>query len=439
MPTKVEDLALPTSVAMDASVAIPAVKGTWMLKYGKHAYYFMNFRTSRGLCVNVSHRHVIRMGLERFRKANCAQGRYPSTYRCLRQRYHYGFSFLEQIMLMTVPHAVTAIGGGRFIVNLWSYCGFLVVDCPTKTITYHTLEETDGDHVLGSQQWFDPATHDLYSMSYSLSDSLARRIDPFRPVSARIFRHRIGDPETETVWCGDMADYMHDILVNRDRQYCIVCELGMYLDEEGDIIPSKVLVLDLKNKKEWMIDRFIVAAHAQFDPEDPDVVYFSNHNFQFEHSNIFKLLKNASYSVRFRGPASVFKYRLTPDGPREIGVFTRPDFYRLTNMHVFNHRGRKLMAAMGFPDEVFLVDADDMTFVQKVRVKEPCSLKHLYSKRRALIGTISPAPDGEKLFVQTTRSFQVIDVETSEVDYVRDHFYNHSCSNHMLASTDTSW
>jgi len=232
---------------------------------------------------------------------------------------------------------------------------------------------------------------------------------------------------------------MHDILINRDRQYCIACELGMYLDEEGEIIPSKVLILDLKNEKEWMIDRFVVAAHAQFDPEDANVVYFSNHNFQFEHSSFLKLLKKASYSVRFRGPASVYKYRLTPDGPREIGVFTRPDFYRLTNMHVFNHRGRKLMAAMGFPDEVFLVDANDMTFIRKLRVKDPCSLKHLYSKKRALIGTIAPTPDGEKLFVQTTRSFQVIDVATSEADYVRDYFYNHSCSNHMLTSTDTGW
>ena len=439
IPAKVEDFALPASVAMDASVAIPAVKGTWNLKYGKHAYYFMNFRTSRGLCVDISHRHIIRLGLERFKMANCVQGRFLSTFRCLGQRYHYGFSFLEQIMLMTVPHAVTAIGQGRFIVNLWSYCGFLVVDCPTKTVTYHTLEETEGDHVLGSQQWFDPETNDLYCMSYSLTDSLARRTDPFRPVSSRIFRHRVGAPTTETVWSGDMADYMHDILINRDRQYCVACELGMYLDEEGELIPSKVLILDLKNKKEWMIDRFVVAAHAQFDPEDSNVVYFSNHNFQFEHSSFLKLLKKASYSVRFRGPASVYKYRLTPDGPREIGVFTRPDFYRLTNMHVFNHRGRKLMAAMGFPDEVFLVDANDMTFIRKLRVKDPCSLKHLYSKKRALIGTIAPTPDGEKLFVQTTRSFQVIDVATSEADYVRDYFYNHSCSNHMLTSTDTGW
>ncbi len=213
----------------------------------------------------------------------------------------------------------------------------------------------------------------------------------------------------------------------------------MNLDEKDDIIPSKVVIVDLKSKREWVLDRFIVAAHAQFDPHDPDVIYFSNHNFQFEHSNVFKLLRKASYSVKFRGPASVFKYRLTPDGPREIGVFTRPDFYRLTNMHVFEHRGRKVMAAMGFPDEIFLIDADDMTFIRKIRVEDPRSVKSLFWKKPALIGTISPSLDGEKLFVQTARSFQMVDIASGDSDHVRECRFNHSCSNHMLTSSDTAW
>lgn len=441
IPVKIEEFSLPSATIMDATVVVPTVRSRWKLKYGEHAYYFMNFRASKGFSVSIRHLDIIRPGFERFKRAISMQGRSPSTLRCFSRRYHYEFSFLEQIILMTVPHTATDVGEGRYMINLWSYCGYLLVDCPTKSVTYHTLEDTDGAHVLGSQQWFDPDTRELYAMSYSLPDSFERIRDPRRPVSSRIFTHRIGSGATEEVWSGSMADYMHDIVVSRDRRYCVVCELGMYLDETNNIIPSRVLIVELDQggQRQWTVDRFIVAAHAQFDPQDPDVIYFSNHNFQFEHSSLIKLLKQGSYAVRFRGPASVFKYRLTPAGPREIGVFTRPDFYRLTNMHVFNHRGRKVIAAMGFPDEVFLVDAEEMSYIRKIKVKDSPAPAHIHSGKAAVIGTIAPSPDGTKLFVQTTNSFQVVDVESGQPDYVRDCGRHHTCANHMLASRDTGW
>lgn len=439
LPATFEHFTLPPNLAAPASIAIPTVKGTWTLRYGKHAYYFMNLRTAKGLCVSVGHRDIVGPGLSRLQRASTPPGQTPSLYRRLTRRYHYGFSALEQLMLMTVPHTVTSIGHGRFIINLWSYFGYLVVDCRERSVTYQTLEETEDDHVLGSQQWYDSATDDLVGMSYSLKDSFRRLSDPGQPVAARIFRHTPESDATETLWSGPMADFMHDIAINQPRQYCVACELGMYLDDRGNIIPSKVLVLDLKNRKEWMLDRFIVAAHAQFDSQDPAVFYVSNHNFQFGHSSLFTLLKKATYSVKFRGPATVFKYRLTPEGPREIGSFSRPDFFRLTNMHVFRHRGHTILAAMGFPDDIFLVDADTMSFSRKVHVQDPCSWRHGYSKKAALIGTFSPSLDGEQLYAHTTRSFQSIDVETGRPNHVRDCFFNHSCSNHMLTTSDTDW
>lgn len=439
LAARMEEFSLPASAAMDASVAIPTVKGKCCMKYGEHAYYFMNFQTLKGLRVRINHLDIIRPGWKRLRKAAKKQGRFISVFRPLTLRYHYRFNMLEQVMLMTVPHTVTPIGNGRFIVNLWSWCGYLVVDTAKQTVTYHTIDDIDDDSVLGSQQWYDSRTGDLYAMSYSLSDSVGRIKDPLHPVAFRIFKHRLDKDGTETVWRGELSDYMHDILINEPRQYCVVCELGMYLDENKEIIPSKVMIIDIKNNKQWVLDRFIVAAHAFFDPEDPNVVYFSSHNFEFKHSNIIKLLQKGAYSIKFRGPASIHKYELTQDGPKEIGVFTQNDFYRLTNMHVFKHRGRKVIAAMGFPDVVFLIDADNMSFIRKITVKDPVSLNHFYSKKPALIGTIVPSPDGEKLFVQTTGSFQIVDVNTGDPDFIRDYFFSHICFNHMISSSDTKW
>lgn len=434
-----KEFLLPPAMSGNSSVIVPTIKGTFMLKYGQHAYYFYNLKTQKCLRVTISHSDIIKVGLQRFKKANYQKYKYFSGLGYLFQKYHYGFNFVEQIMLMTVPHTVTYIGNSRFIINLWAYYGYLVVDCLKKTVEYRILEESEDNHVLGSQQWFDSDTEELYYMSYSLKNSLKRSIDPYQKVFCKILKYENKTGKTEEIWQGDFVDNLHDILIDRNRQYCVVSELGMFLDSEKNLIPSKVLILDLKNNKQWMLSHFIVAAHAQFDPDEHGIIYFSNHNFEFTHTNIFKLLTKAIYGINFRGPASVYKYRLTPEGPEELAVFTQPDFFRLTNFHIFYHREQKILAAIGSPNYIFIADAKSMKYIKKIEVKHPKTAKHLYRNIPCVIGTISPSIDGEKIFVHTTRSFQVIDISSGNPDMILNHFFNHSCSNHMLTSTDTDW
>ena len=432
---KFEEFSLPLIAEHNSSAIIPTIRGVPFFKYGVHAYYFLNFRTLKGLCVTINHKDIILPGISGFLKSNPTAHRYFHKLKSLLQRYHYDFTFLEQIMLMTVPHTVTHIENGRFLVNLWSYFGYLDIDCKSRSVNYTTTNELHNGHVFGSQQFYDAQNDELYYMSYSLKDSLKRAASPEEKVFCKILKHDNKADNTEDIWSGEFADYLHDIVVNKTRQYCVVCELGLYKDDKDNIIPSKVLVLDLKSRKSWIISRFIVAAHAQFDPDDPDVIYFSNHNFDFKHSSIFKLLRNATYNVAFRGPASVYKYRLTSDGPEELGVFTQSDLFRLTNFHVFRHRGQKILAAIGFPNFIFIADAETMKFIKRIEVNHPNAPKsHPWS-----IGTFSPSIDGEKIYAHTTKSFQTVDIASGESDIILDHSYNHSCANHMLISSDTNW
>ena len=436
---RITEFPLTEMQSYDDAIAVPVVKGTFYLKYGKHAYYFYNFKSRKCICVEIGHRDIIAPGLSPFIKALGREDTFTTRVKLFFGKYHYGFSFLEQIMLMTVPHTITAMGNGKFLLNLWSYVGYLEIDCNDNEVTYVRNNGQDDNHVLGAQQWLHRASDEIYYTTYSLPESLKKISDPYRPVPCKVLKLDRKSGATAEIWNGLLTDYLHDILVDKTGQYCVVCELGMFQDDKKNAIPSKVLIIDMKQKRHWIISRFIVAAHAQFDPEEPEVIYFSNHNFKFIPSSIITLLRKAIYSLEFLGPAAVYKYRLTPQGPEEIGVFTEPDMFRLTNFHVFMHRGEKILAAMGFPNFIYLADAQTMKFMRKITVNNPESYKYFYRKIPCFIGTFSPSSDGERLYVQTTRSFQIIDVESGEPLNNMPLLFNHTAANHMQTTRDTSW
>ncbi len=428
---KFTEFDLPNLPVSDDLAIVPTVNGSMFLRYGKHAYYFYDFRARKCLRVEISHRAIIAPGMAVFLQSLGRRNTLGAKLNLLRERFHYGFTFTEQIMLMTVPHCITALGNDRFLVNLWSYVGYIEIDCAARTIKYLRRAGQEETAVLGSQQWVSRCSGDIYYITYSLPESLQKITDVRHPVSCKILKENPTDSATTAIWSGELSDYLHDILINKTEQYCVVCELGMFQNEENKTLPSKVLILDMKSGTHWVIEEFIVAAHAQFDPVEPDVIYFSNHNFKFIPGSFLQLLRDATYALEFTGPASVYKYRLTPDGPQRLGVFTDPEMFRLTNFHVFVHRGERVIAAMGFPNFIYIASADTMQMIRKITVENQKSWKHLFRKPPCFIGTFSPSTDGESLYVQTTRSFQVVSVADGEATGIESLLLNHTAPNHM--------
>jgi len=93
IPAGIEEFSLPDSVTMDASAAIPTVSSTWYLKYGKHSYYFMNFRTRKGLCFKINHGDIMRPGFSRLKRAAAQHGKSISRLQCFSTDYHYLSSY----------------------------------------------------------------------------------------------------------------------------------------------------------------------------------------------------------------------------------------------------------------------------------------------------------------------------------------------------------
>lgn len=421
---------LPNLPVSNDSAIVPTVKGSVFLRSGKHVYYVYDFRARKCLRIEISHRDIIAPGMTVFLQSLGRKNTLGTKFNLMRERFHYGFTFTQQIMLMTVPHSITALGGDRFWVNLWSYVGYLEIDCAARTLKYLRRAGQEETAVLGSQQWVSRCSGDVYYITYSLPESLKKKADVRHSVSCKIIKESPASRAATVVWSGELSDYLHDISVNKTEQYCVVCEHGMFQDELNQALPSKVLILDMRSGRHWIIEEFIAAAHAQFDPVEPDVIYFSQHNFKYVPRPFLQWFR-AARALEFVGPASVYKYRLTSDGPVRLGIFTDPELFRLTNFHVFMHRGERVIAAMGFPDFIYIASADTLQVIRKITIQDKMPWRHLFRKSPCSIETFSPSTDGESLYVQTARSFQVVRVADGTPMGVVPLSGHHMARNHM--------
>jgi len=231
------------------------------------------------------------------------------------------------------------------------------------------------------------------------------------------------------VWDGEFGEATHYIAMSAGGRHLGLVQFGDFFDSKKNLLPSSILVLDMKDGKEWRIDNtgWSPSAHIEWDPVEDNVCYFSCHNGVIvpNHDPLWFYFKKV-YKWKLFGPASIHKYRIAPHGPEKVGIFTHDELLRMTIHKVFTHRGKSLIACTGFPNYVFFADAESMKYVRKVEVFER-------SGAESVVGSLHPSPDGEKVFLITTGSFQVIDVEGGVVEEVLGLGRIYDPFNHMIS------
>ena len=169
------------------------------------------------------------------------------------------------------------------------------------------------------------------------------------------------------VWQGDFADSLHQLSLSPDHRFLILTDLAcdsrvplpagppapaVSAGKRGGrpgIIPSEILVLDLKTGTPWRLP-MLTASHVRIDLEAPGLCYLSGHN-----------LGLIGDKVGILGPGVIRKFALKKSGPGVVGViFSAPGFHRVSTHIVFRHRGKVLIGVSGYPHTVFLIDAATM-------------------------------------------------------------------------------
>ena len=128
----------------------------------------------------------------------------------------------------------------------------------------------------------------------------------------------------------------------------------------AEFLKGKVFLWDMNEKKMLFIDPpFYTPAHVEFDMHDQSVFYVSCHNMSKFKANMV-----------LHGPGAIVKYRYCGGHIEQLGVFTDATFNRITTHKVFSYNGDTFIAVTGYPNLLYIIRADTMSLVKKIKLFE---------------------------------------------------------------------
>lgn len=306
------------------------------------------------------------------------------------------------------PHSYLPLRDGTIQVGLNFFNRFLHIDFHSRSA--QLIDPGVGHEMLSTTNWFDHHKDEIWFASWPLGDTVRRLSNPRANVRVSIWKYSVRDGHLDRLWQGDLGDSLHQLSVSPDRRFLILTELGLRPEEaispgppdqypsawkkmlDKGLVSSKILVLNLKTGQEWRLS-VQTAGHVEFDPDDHEICYLSEHNIGL-----------VGPRVGIFGTGAIKKIRLKKTGPEWAGEFTHPCFHRVTTHIVFRHQGKTLIGVSGYPDTIFIIKAASMKLYKTIRM-EPGELvetsvsPHLC--RRDSYG-IAASRDGEALFVAGT-------------------------------------
>ncbi len=294
LKAKFVDFNLPDSMkTYDATAAIPVSKGLQQI------WYFLNLKDRRGLMVKFPPRHeflsVEALGfLYHFSTfvMNKEHRLFPRL-RTIFGSYHNGLSYFEMVFKLSKPHGITSLGKGRYLVSLWASSNFYVIDLNARTIESRNFNGGNGrrvrpgrvtgafapkerQEIFSTYQFFDKRHNQTYFTTF-----LRERGDNVeRDRHVTIKKYDWDTDQVAEVWDGEFGEATHYIAVSAGGRHLGLAQFGDFFDSEKNLLPSRILVLDMKDGKEWWIDNagWAPTAHIDWDPVEDNVCYLSCHN-----------------------------------------------------------------------------------------------------------------------------------------------------------------
>lgn len=386
-----------------------------------HIYFIIDLWHSKCHIVELSSLYTLTNFYKCLKAVKDNNYREYKTFPLARTLFQDGTYNLKQWALLVgsnLAHYSIFIGNKKFWIGNAGTPNALICDLEKQEVTSFT--PTDEGDILGPQVSFDPSSESVFFLSYDIKGpNQIGLVDPSFKNRFSIRRFDQRNDRIETLWEDRINCLLVDgFQVTRDQRFAIFSDLRFALDENNQFDPNSIYIVDLEKDRKWEIPDLKASAHIQLDPDDPHVFYASEHQIGIivrdriteadeaknKEISLFAKLDFVTKQIGgFVGVASLFKYRITENGPVLLGTFNAgKDFVRATWHFVFKNRGRKFIGTISSP-HILVIDAETMQLHKKIDT----GIKPVYG--------LQVSEDGEEFYCNSFFDFYVVDFESGAV------------------------
>ncbi|WP_416215372.1 hypothetical protein [Paenibacillus mesotrionivorans] len=336
----------------DRSIFIPAY-GT----DGKQYYYLVDFKSKTIICWDIDTEEMKNYLINKIQKDDIAGVPWNKNFE----------NYLQTILL---GHSAQYDNGKLYVSS--NYGTFIlclsIVDDSWSLIG----EDIEGDPVKVYSATNDIYNNNLYFTRWEMEEGFRHIENRNLPVRLEIGRYSLEADSFEIIDTIDGPDDVHYTSITPDGKNLIIIEMAQdpvhrfpkqgeetnddYLLKtlENGLCDSQFIVYNLEKKQYHVHHLKDGPAHIEYDLSAPGICYVSMHN----------LCTNNTDNCCF-GTARIEKIRIDSE-VASLGFYTDDDFIRIPSHKPFDYDGQKLLAVSVYPNQLHIIDADEMKLYKKV-------------------------------------------------------------------------
>jgi hypothetical protein len=223
----------------------------------------------------------------------------------------------------------------------------------------------------------------MYASRWRFKDMYKEDITLNRSVDLEILYYDIDEDKFHLIDTIEGIDHIHTTNISPNSRFLLLVQMTMdsVLDspdlakeskerqleiQNAGLVNGNCYIYDLEAKKVTSMESIPYSpAHAEFEHENSDYFYLSQHNLGLMGRN------NSLYSF---GPAVVCRYRLTEDGKMErLEQFYDVETVRIPGHILFSYEGMNFMVMPSPPLQILMINRDTMSVYKKIKLRENVS------------------------------------------------------------------